>query len=138
MLNWSLLHSLYENGQMPPEPCFYQHGGCDSISPYGAPTLPYDHPQYGKQQGAESLLFFGSGLALLGRAKVYYDDPAGFAQTLREGQTFGAAWAKYYELESQGVSSRGAGEIGRKRAYFWSVLGDWTLKLSTAAPKKTS
>jgi len=138
MLSWSLLNSLYQNGQIPPEPCFYQHGGCDAVSPAGAATLPYNHPLYGKRQCAQSLLMFGNGLALIGRAKVYYDEPAGFTTALRKGETFGNAWARYYELESQGVSSKGAGEIGRKRAYFWSVLGDWTLKLSTAAPKSVA
>ena len=138
MLTWSLLRSLYENGKIPPEPCFYQHGGCDAVSPFGAGTLSYEDPQYGKRPCAASLLFFGQGLALVGRAKVYYDEPAGFPQALHEGKTFGEAWARYYELESKGVSVRGAGEIGRKRAYFWSVLGDWTLRLSTGAPTKAT
>jgi hypothetical protein len=138
MLSWSLLHSLYQNGQIPEEPCFYQHGGCNAISPNGAGGLSYDNPQYGKRNGAESLLMFGNGLALLGRAKVYYDEPAGFGKTLREGHTFGSTWANYFTNEASGASSRGAGDIGRKRAYFWSVLGDWTLRLSTAAPKTTA
>jgi hypothetical protein len=130
VLNWYLLRSLWENGQIPPEPCFYEHGGCEAISPVGAATLPYDHPSYGKRQGAESLLLFGNGLALLGRAKVFYDEPTGFAKTLRNGKTFGDAWAAYFRNESEGSTMNGdGGEIGRKRAYFWSVLGDWTLKL---------
>ena len=135
MLSWSLLYSLYQNKQIPPQPCFYQHGGCNAISPIGATKVPYDHPSYGKQQCAQSLLMFGNGLALIGRAKVYYDEPAGFTKTLRDGKTFGEAWAKYYDLESRELSRRNASEIDRKRTYFWSVLGDWTLRLSTAAPK---
>lgn len=137
-LNWFLLRSLWENGQVAPEPCFYHHTGCNGISPYGAERLAYDNPRYGRRQGAESLLLFGNGLALVGRAKTFYDEPRGFARALRDGETFGAAWAKYFELESQAESLRYVGgDIGRKRAYFWSVLGDWSLKLTTAAPAAT-
>jgi hypothetical protein len=62
---------------------------------------------------------------LVGRAKVFYDEPRGFATALAGGATFGDAWARYFELESR-ADSWGAvgGDIGRKRAYFWSVLGD--------------
>lgn len=129
-LDWFLLHTLWKNGAVSSEPCFYHHTGCHGISPGGAKTHAYDHPVYGVRQGAEALLFFGSGLALVGRAKVFYDEPRGFASALGEGQTFGAAWARYFELESRAESwSRVGGDIGRKRAYFWSVLGDWTLRL---------
>ena len=88
--------------------------------------MPYDHPQYGARQGAEALLLFGNGLALAGRAKVFYDEPRGFAEALREGRSFGEAWAGYFDVESQRPTG---GTIGRKKAYFWSLLGDWSLKL---------
>lgn len=131
MLNWYLLHTLYENGQVAPEPCFYQHGGCDSITPPGAERA-YNDPAYGRYQGAESLMLFGNGLALIGRSKVFYDDPAGFAETLRAGKTFGESWARYFQIEAERpLSDFGGGDIGRKRAYFWSVLGDWTLRFKS-------
>ena len=133
MLNWFLLRTLYENGRVSNTPCFYHHTGCNSISPPGVSKYPYNHPRYGERQGAESLLFFGNGLALVGRAKVYFDEPAGFAEELREGKTFGQAWAKYYKLDSQNERIH---EVSRKKAYFWSVLGDWTLRLKTPAPGK--
>ena len=110
MLSWSLLHSLYENGQIPPEPCFYQHGGCDAISPFGAADLPYDHPQYGKRQGAESLLLFGSGLALIGRAKVYYDEPAGFARATARRPNI---WRRVGEILRTGIEKHL--DAGRRR-----------------------
>ena len=105
-----------------------------AISPPGAERLAYDHPAYGVRQGAEALLFFGNGLALVGRSKVFYDEPRGFTDALREGATFGAAWARYFDVESRAGSwGEVGGDIGRKRAYFWSVLGDWSLKLHPAA-----
>ena len=101
-----------------------------SIIP-GAKNRPYDHPAYGVRQGAESLLHFGNGLALVGRAKVFYDEPRGFAEALKKGRTFGMAWARYFAIESAAKSwDRVGGDIGRKRAYFWSVLGDWSLRLA--------
>ena len=134
-LDWFLLHTLWRNGAVAAEPSFYHHTGCHGISPPNAARLAYDHPAYGLRQGAEALLLFGNGLALVGRSKVFYDEPRGFAQALAEGATFGAAWARYFEIESQAPSwGQAGGDIGRKRAYFWSVLGDWTLRLATAAP----
>jgi hypothetical protein len=135
MINWFLLRTLWENKTTAAEPAFYLHTGCNSISPAGAKWLPYDHPAYGRRQGAESLLFFAKGLALVGRAKVFYDEPRGFSEALGEGRTFGDAWARYFEIESAPASRRAAvGDIGRKRAYFWSVLGDWTLRLARPKP----
>jgi len=82
--------------------------------------------------GAEALLFYADGLALLGRAKVFYDEPRGFAETLGAGRSFGDAWRRYFELESAAGSWHEVGDdIGRKRAYFWSVIGDWTLTLKS-------
>lgn len=81
-------------------------------------------------QGAESMLFYGSCLALVGRAKVFYDSPRGFYAVLPEGKTFGAAWAWYFDVGSRAKTLREVGGgIGRKRSYFWSLIGDWTLRL---------
>lgn len=129
-LDWYLLRSLWANGQVAAQPAFYHHTGCNGISPPGGADRPFNHPGYGVRQGGEALLFYGNGLAMVGRAKVFYDEPAGFAETLRAGETFGAAWAAYYEIESNAATWGAAGgDIGRKRSYFWSVLGDWTLRL---------
>ncbi len=129
MLNWFLLRSLWENDQVAEEPAFYHHTGCDSVSPYGASKLPFTHRDYGRYQSAEALLLMGNGLALVGRAKVYYDEPRGFVESLGRGETFGTAWSDYFAYESGAKGKPHMGEIGRKRSYFWNVLGDATLVL---------
>ena len=46
----------------------------------------------------------------------------------------GEAWARYFEIES---TTRGRNStIDRKRAYFWSVLGDPTLRLTRPPDSK--
>lgn len=133
-LDWFLLRTLWENGATAKEPSFYLHTGCEGISPPESRTRPYTDPDYGVRQGAEALLMMGRGLALLGRAKVFYDEPRGFAEELEQGGTIGAAWARYFDIESRSTWDRAGGDIGRKRSYFWSVLGDWTLRLRMAKP----
>jgi hypothetical protein len=73
-------------------------------------------------------------LALVGRAKVFYDEPRGFYEAVAQGHPFGEGWRRYFETEAaaKDVNEVGGG-IGRKRAYFWSVLGDWTLRLVRGA-----
>lgn len=111
-------------------PALWVHTGCQALSPPGAAELPFDHPDYGRNQGAEAILFHGGALAILGRAKVFYDEPRGFAETLRSGGRMGDALRRYFELERAGPTwDSVGGDIGRKRAYFWSLLGDWTLRL---------
>jgi len=129
-LDYFLLQTLHANGRTGRGASFYLHTGCEAISPAGSPGLPFSDPGYGMRNGAESLLFLADGLALVGRAKVFYDEPRGFCEALGKGESFGEAWRRYFELESAAASwSEVGGDIGRKRAYFWSVLGDWTLRL---------
>jgi len=130
-LDFFLLRTLWENGvSQTLAPCLWLYTGCHGVSPPGALKLAYDDPRYGVRQGAESLLFFGGGLALLGRSKVFYDTPRGFAGVLADGGTMGDAWIHYFDVESRAERwSDVGGDIGRKRAYFWSLLGDWTLRL---------
>ncbi len=126
-----LLRTLWENRVLGDDAALYIHTGCHGISPPGAKTLPWNHPGHGLRGNGPSVLFYGNGLALVGRAKVFYDEPRGFAETLARGETFGDAWRRYFELESRSRDwGRVGGDIGRKRAYFWSVIGDWTLRLS--------
>ncbi len=129
-LDFPILKTLYENRVLPEGGAFYYHTGCDSISPVRYHDRPYDHPEYGYWQGAAGLLFYANGLALVGRAKVFYDAPRGFHEVLAAGGTFGEAWARYFEVESEArTADLVGGGIGRKRAYFWSAIGDWTLRL---------
>lgn len=132
-LDFFLLRSLWQTELVSPQSALYLHTGCHGISPPGAAKLAFDHPSYGRRGGGESLLFYGRGLAMLGRAKVFYDEPRGFAQELAAGRTIGHAWAHYFKAEAQVTWSQAGGDIGRKRAYFWSVLGDWTLRLQRPA-----
>lgn len=133
-LDFFLLRSLWNSGLLGGQSALYLHTGCHGISPPGAKTLSFDHPQYGRRAGGESLLFYGQGLAMIGRAKVFYDEPRGFAATLAEGGMIGEAWARYFAIEARSRWSKAGGDIGRKRSYFWSVLGDWTLRLQRPAP----
>ena len=129
-LDYFLLRTLHANGLTGRGASFYLHTGCEAISPGGSATLPFSDPGYGVRNGAEALLFLADGLALVGRAKVFYDEPRGFCEALGAGASFGEAWKRYFEIESAASTwSEVGGDIGRKRAYFWSVLGDWTLRL---------
>jgi hypothetical protein len=59
---------------------------------------------------------------------VFYDEPRDFWKTMGAGGTWGDAWKTYFEVESKDAQLAKDG-IGRKRAYFWSLLGDFTLRL---------
>jgi hypothetical protein len=133
-LDYFLLNTLHANSRTGKSASFYVHTGCEAISPAGAAKLPFSDPNYGLRNGAQALLFLADGLALVGRAKVFYDEPRGFCAALGAGESFGEAWKRYFELESAANSwDQAGGDIGRKRAYFWSVLGDWTLRLRQPA-----
>jgi hypothetical protein len=108
----------------------FLHTGCDSISPEGINSWPYNAPRYGFWQGAECLLFYGQGLVFFGRAKVFNDEPRELFQTLAAGGTWGDAWRRYFEVESQDPAMNTVEEgIRQKKAYFWSLIGDWTLRV---------
>ena len=85
----------------------------------------------------ENLLFYGNGLALLSRAKVFYDAPRGFSEAFGAEQgNFGATWTAYFEHESHD-ERMGRDVAGYDRAYFWSLLGDWTLDLKPASTDRS-
>ncbi len=128
--DFPLYRSLWENSQQARGGALYLHTGCDVVSPASASKRAYNHPGYGHWQGAECLLFYADALVLLGRAKVFYDAPRGFSQVLAGGGTMAEAWQRYFQIESEAASAaKVGGGIGRKRAYFWSLVGDWTLRL---------
>lgn len=121
--------SLWANQLPAPQPYLMVHTGCEAISPHGATNLRHDDVRYGMRQHAEAILFYTPCVALIGRAKVFYDEPRGFCEVLAEGGTVGAAWRRYFALEAASKWSQAGGDIGRKRSYFWSLLGDFTVKL---------
>lgn len=145
----SLMRTIWENRVLEGAGAsFYVHGGCEVNSPLGARWYPYnatdpDAPHstvttpafgrpegpYGQFQNAEGILFFLNGLAVMSRAKVSNDMPPGFGPALRDG-TFGDAWASTYRANAMDASLRSPGHVAAcKRAYLWSVIGDWTLSV---------
>lgn len=115
---------------------FLIHHGCQVNSPQSHATLPYFNPAYGRMQNAESLLLHTGGLAVLSRAKVFYDAPrnAVAAFAARRSATFGDGLAEYFRVEpletNLGQFERAADS---KRAYTWSIIGDWSLRLKPVA-----
>ncbi len=132
-----LLRSIWENDLLPDGASFYLHEGCNSITPSRHRSRPYHDPAYGLRNGAAALLFYGQGLALMGRAKVFNDHPVGFEESLHAGSTYGEAWATYFTRDAANrrlsePPAFGATDYGiaRKRSYTWSVLGDASLRLN--------
>jgi len=136
-VNIGLLRTLYENRRLSGAPAFYFHTGCEGMTPAYYEKEPYNGPRHGLWQIAEAMLMYGDGLALVGRGKVFYDEPREFWKAMGAGGTFGEAWRHYFDVES-GDGELAKDGIGRKRAYFWSMIGDCTLSLPTAlvAPRE--
>ena len=131
-VDWALLRTLFESRVL--RNCganFYIHAGCKYNSPVDFKKKPFSYKYYAPFQGAESLLFFANGLALVARSKTFYDLPRWFTKELgfnKGDRAFGAAWTAYFakvSLEKETVENFGS----HKKAYNWSVLGDWTLKM---------
>jgi hypothetical protein len=128
--DFTFYRALYTKEHARGVPYLLIHMGCEAISPPGSVERAYDDPQYGMRAHAESILFFTPCLAIVGRAKVFYDEPRGFCEALAASATFGDAWRRYFAIEGEAKSWNDVGDdIGRKRSYFWSVIGDWTLRL---------
>lgn len=133
-MGFGFMRTLYENKALPSNGVLYFHTGCEATRPLGAENEPFNSAGYAKWQLAECTMMYGNGLALVGRGKVFYDEPREFWKVLGKGGTFGDAWKRYYQVESQDAELAKDG-IGRKRSYFWSVLGDFTLRLPDALLK---
>lgn len=128
-----LHRTIYENNVLEDaDAAFFIHTGCQVNSPGGAAAKAYDAAGYGGFQNAEGILFYVKGLALVSRAKVFYDRPRGFPAAFGTSLTarFGDGLKAYFDLESQdaplGAFDRAASS---KRSYTWSIIGDWTLRL---------
>ncbi len=133
-MGFGFLRTLYENKALPGNGVLYFHTGCEATRPLGAENEPFNSPGYARWQLAECTMMYGNGLALVGRGKVFYDEPREFWKVLGKGGTFGDAWKRYFQVESQDGELAKDG-IGRKRSYFWSLLGDFTLRLPDALLK---
>jgi hypothetical protein len=106
------------------------HGGCNVNSVPDSQGMTYTAPNYGWWNNAEGVLFFTNCVALFSRAKGFNDAPDGFADGYRTSDraNFGSCWRTYFNTQSSdsGLSTY---NIQRKRAYFWSISGDWTVRL---------
>jgi len=141
--NFYLYRTLWENNKLDGAgPQMFIHQGCEVNSPIwdGA----YTSGSYGKAQNAEGQLFYLNGLAVLSRAKVFYDGPEGLKSAWTGPRSvFGSALTTYYNTLSKetlfkqaqkmpygwGVATQGDPRVNRKRSYSWSVNGDWSLRL---------
>jgi hypothetical protein len=106
------------------------HGGCNVNSIPGTDTHTYTSPSYGRWNNAEAFLFYTNCVALLSRAKGFNDAPNGFAEGYRlsDRANFGSCWRSYYNAQANDAALTSY-NIQRKRAYFWSINGDWSLRL---------
>ncbi len=128
-LDFAVTRSLYESGRVPDAPAVWLYTSCEGTMPQHGASEPYTHPRYGFWQGSECILFHLHGLALVGRSKVFYDEPREFWAQLGAGQTIGAAWRRYFVVEAADERLDEDNGIGCKRSYFWNVLGDCTVRL---------
>jgi len=131
-VHFALLRTLWENKVLDVAgSSFYVHGGCEAVSPYGASKYPFNSTKYGgHNQIAECLLFYGNGLGLIGRSKVYFDIPRGFDSAFGVDRgNFGDILIEYFRVEANDAKLARS-VASRNRTYFWNILGDWTLKLN--------
>ena len=80
-------------------PSFYIHTGCNFLMHSSYRTVPYSHPLYGKKQNGESLMFYGKGLAIIGRAKkVFNDTPmhGEYSDIFALNNEYGRIWKSYF------------------------------------------
>lgn len=106
------------------------HGGCNVNSVPETQTDIYSSGNYARWNNAEGILFYTNCVSLLSRAKNFNDAPNGLMDGYRTSDraNFGSCWKGYYNVQANdgGLTTY---NIQRKRAYFWSINGDWTLRL---------
>ncbi|MFQ4138420.1 hypothetical protein PGN35_019080 [Nodosilinea sp. PGN35] len=106
------------------------HGGCNVNSIPETQTNPYSSRSYGRWNNAEGILFYTNCAAIFSRAKGFNDAPNGFIEGYRlsDRANLGSCWKSYFNAQANdgGLSTY---NIQRKRAYFWSINGDWTLRI---------
>lgn len=124
--DWALHRTIWNNRVMPhTSGSVWFHQGCDLIIPENSETMPYSDASYGGRQNAESILFYLDAVAIFGRGKVFYDLPTGAPPAIRTGRgRVGEGWKGIFFHDSMVPSTFMA---DRKKAYFWSLLGDLTL-----------
>ena len=128
--------TLYENKKLENSgPRIYVHEGCESTSLMGNTTVTKGvdaDTLFGRRQGAESLLHFTNGLAVVGRSVVSYDWPDGVSNALGIGETLGHGLKAYFLKSSQNASLTNVADdslVSAKNAYPWVIYGDWSLTI---------
>lgn len=106
------------------------HGGCNVNSVPETQNNIYTDTRYNIWSNSEGILFFTNCVAIFSRAKGFNDAPNGFAEGFRlsTNANLGSCWKSYFNAVSND-SSLSSYNIQRKRAYFWSLNGDWTIRL---------
>jgi hypothetical protein len=106
------------------------HGGCNVNSIPETQTDPYASRSYGRWNNAEGILFYTNCAAIFSRAKGFNDSPNGFTEGYRlsDRANLGSCWKSYFNAQAND-GSLSTYNIQRKRAYFWSLNGDWTLRI---------
>jgi hypothetical protein len=108
------------------------HGGCEVNSPKETQNVPYYKEGYATFQNGEGILFYMNTIALMARAKVFYDTPRGFPGvfSLSKYAKFGRGWMAYFNIETKDSDlGKFENSIQCKKTYFWSVIGDWSVRL---------
>jgi hypothetical protein len=109
------------------------HGGCEVNSTKGTQEFPYYNEKYATFQNGEGILFYMNGIAIMARAKVFYDTPRGFPGVLSSSPQakFGQGWKAYFEIETEDSDlGKFENSIQCKKSYFWSIIGDWSVRLN--------
>jgi hypothetical protein len=106
------------------------HGGCNVNSVYETQSVTYVDGNYARWNNAEGLLFYTNCVSLLSRAKFFNDKPDGLTDGYRlsDRANFGTCWQSYFNAQAHD-GAVATYNIQRKRAYYWSINGDWTLRL---------
>ena len=129
-LHFWTLRTAYAYSRNTTGPCFYLATSCEINAPAFSDLVPYNAEgatPYGMFQMAESLMFFGNGLAVMSRSKVFNDAPDGFCEAFGSGR-FGDGWARTFALSSgRRLAIENAAD--EKIVYSWGMIGDATLQL---------
>ncbi len=135
--DWTLGRTLWENRSlMYVGQTFYVHGGCGvNVPDDNWHNVSHDDFLHGFKNNADSVMFFENGLALLARGKTFYDLPSGFGEyVLLNGGRFGFSWRGSFETDGANAAlkpgTNGDARVwSNKKAYFWGLRGDWTVRL---------
>jgi hypothetical protein len=131
--NFFLHRTLWQNGVLAHTGAnLFIHGGCSTNSTERTQEEPHYDDDYALGQNAEGILFYLNGLALISRAKVFNDLPSGFpgAFAVSSRARFGDGWRAIFDNDAADAGSAQFSQVIRaKKAYFWSMIGDWSVRL---------